>query len=66
MKRFETHPAQRLPLHSLVGILCCILLMAACSRGTEEQRKRQSLPDFHFESWDGGELQRSDLPEDKP
>ena len=48
-------------------ILCIgILAISACTQWTEEQKKRQSLPDFHFENLDGGELQRSDLPPGKP
>lgn len=44
------------------AILCCVLLSQACTQWTEEQRKRQSLPDFQFENLQGGSLQRSDLP----
>jgi peroxiredoxin len=47
-------------------VTCCILLGSACTIGTEEQRKRQSLPDFEFEGWEGNVIRRSDLPEDKP
>jgi hypothetical protein len=72
MKRgFPTQfPGRALPWVRILCILgaaySSLLLFTACTQWTEEQKKRQSLPDFHFEAWDGGTLQRSDLPEDKP
>ena len=57
-------PAKVLPS---MGIFCLLVVfVAGCTQWTEEQKKRQSLPDFHFEAWDGGVLQRSDLKEDQP
>lgn len=49
-----------------VFLASCVLVATGCSRGTEEQRKRQSLPNFEFDGWDGGLLKRDNLPEDKP
>lgn len=46
--------------------LVVMALISACTQWTEEQRKRQSLPDFNFEAWEGGALERGDLEEDKP
>ncbi len=45
---------------------CGLLCLQSCTQSTEEQRKRQSLPDFHFEDIKGGVFQRGDLPDDKP
>lgn len=50
----------------MLAICACLFLLSACTQWTEEQKKRQSLPDFHFESLNGGVLQRGDLPENKP
>lgn len=51
----------------LVGLAWIALwALAGCTQWTEEQRKRQSLPDFQFEALDGGTLGRSDLPADRP
>jgi hypothetical protein len=51
-------------MRSAVGrltILCGLLLLwQSCSTWTEEEKKRQSLPDFHFENIMGGTLQPSD------
>lgn len=62
------HPA--FPKRSLlvaIVILCCgICLLQSCTQWTEEQKKRQSLPDFEFEGAQGGTLRRNDLPADKP
>lgn len=41
-------------------------ILSGCTQWTEEQRKRQSLPDFGFEAWDGSAFVRDMLPEDKP
>ena len=48
--------------------LACLLvaLFSGCTQWTEEQRKRQSLPDFAFEAWDGKAFTRDMLPKDKP
>lgn len=50
-----------------VGLLMLAMLsLLACSRGTEEQRKRQTLPDFHFEGLNGQELNQARLTDGKP
>jgi hypothetical protein len=51
---------------AIILLSCGLLLLQSCSQSTEEQKKRQSLPDFHFEDIKGGVFQRSDLPADKP
>jgi hypothetical protein len=43
-----------------------MIALTGCTQWTEEQRKRQSLPDYSFEAWDGGVLNRKDLKEGTP
>lgn len=58
--------ALRRTLSWMTAICACILLLQSCTQWTEEQKKRQSLPDFKFEGLQGGVLQRGDLPAEQP
>ncbi len=63
----SSHITFRQPWPHSLWILClAVLSISACTQWTDEQKKRQSLPDFQFENLDGGVLQRSDLPTGKP
>jgi hypothetical protein len=55
-------------LRSFAGALLMLGLLSvlSCNRGTEEQRKRQTLPDFKFEALEGGELSQAQIAEGKP
>jgi hypothetical protein len=67
MKFFSPMKAQHsFHFRFAASLLLLVLLSTACLRGTEEQRKRQSLPDFKFEGIDGAEIGRKDLPAGQP
>ncbi len=67
MKSSSIHPVSGMRHMASWTVICAaILLLNSCTQWTEEQKKRQSLPDFHFEAAAGGELKRSDLPVGKP
>ncbi len=51
---------------SLAIFFLLILAFSACTEWTEEQKKRQHLPDFDFEEIKGGELKKTSLTPDQP